>query len=270
MSSAAAATTATSSTNKLAVAQFPCLDDNYGYLLHDPSTGETCAIDTPCAKAYKKELKQRGWKLTHIFNTHHHYDHQGGNLELKTEGVKIIGPKNEKVEIQGIDTAVCGGDVFEFGNFKGSVLDAGGHTHGHIALYFPDQSAVFVGDCLFPLGCGRMFEGNPTQFWSSLERLRNLPDDTYVYSAHEYTESNGRFALSVEPNNQDLVNRMAIVKSKRSRGEPTVPSLIGEEKRANPFLRCDSSSEIQKNVGITASDSPADAFGKVRKAKDNF
>lgn len=258
------------SSSSFTVAQFPCLSDNYGYLLHDPSTGSTCAIDTPCAKTYKKELDKRGWTLTHIFNTHHHSDHQGGNLELKTDGVTIIGPSNEKREIAGIDKAVSGGDVVEFGSFQANVLDAGGHTHGHIAFYFPNQSTVFTGDCLFSLGCGRMFEGNPKQFWSSLERLRGLPDDTLVYCAHEYTESNGKFALSVEPNNQDLVDRMAIVKSKRARNEPTVPSLLGEEKKANPFLRVDMSDEIRENVGVTDSDSAADAFGKVRRAKDNF
>eukprot|EP00980_Cylindrotheca_fusiformis_P008739 scaffold1869_cov122-Cylindrotheca_fusiformis.AAC.1 len=163
------------------VAQFPCRSDNYGFLLHDPETGDTCAIDTPCAKNYKRVLDERGWKLTHIFNTHHHLDHQGGNLELKTEGVTIIGPKSETREIAGMDKAVGGGDDVQFGNFKAKVLDAGGHTHGHIAFYFPEQSTLFSGDCLFSLGCGKMFEGNPSQFWSSLERMRNLPDETIVY-----------------------------------------------------------------------------------------
>lgn len=286
-------------TPSFTVAQFPCRSDNYGFLLHDPVTGDTCAIDTPCAKSYRRVLNDRGWKLTHIFNTHHHHDHQGGNLELKSDGVTITGPKAERTEIAGMDKAVVGGDDVQFGNFKARVLDAGGHTHGHIAFYFPDQSMLFSGDCLFSLGCGRMFEGTHAQFWASLERFRNLPDDTVVYwyvichrclkvpqqrsdfgltlqllcspfSAHEYTESNGKFALSIEPNNQDLVDRMAIVKSKRARGEATVPFVLGEDKKANPFLRADLSSEIQKNVGIGANDSPSVAFGKVRKAKDKF
>jgi hydroxyacylglutathione hydrolase len=163
------------------IAQFLCRSDKYGFLLHDPVTGDTCAIDTPCAKSYKKVLDERGWKLTHIFNTHHHDDHQGGNLELKTEGVTIVGPKSERKEIAGMDKAVGDGDEVQFGSFKAQVLDAGGHTHGHIAFHFQDQSTLFSGDCLFSLGCGRMFEGTPAQFWSSLERMRNLPDDTLVY-----------------------------------------------------------------------------------------
>lgn len=170
-----------SAVSTFTVAQFSCLGDNYGYLIHDPETGQTAAIDTPCDKTYKEELEKRGWKLTHILNTHHHDDHTGGNKALKEEGVKIIGPVDEKSKIPGIDEPVGGGDSFEFGNLKVNVMDAGGHTKGHIAYYFPDQSSVFVGDCLFSLGCGKMFEGTPTQFWASLERLRALPDDTVVY-----------------------------------------------------------------------------------------
>jgi hydroxyacylglutathione hydrolase len=163
------------------VAQFLCRSDNYGYLLHDPSTGATAAIDTPSARTYKEELESRGWTLTHILNTHHHGDHTDGNIELKQDGVTIIGPINEKQKIPGIDTPVGDGDTVQFGKFKAIVMDAGGHTKGHVAYYFPEQSSVFVGDSLFSLGCGRMFEGTPTQFWASLERLRALPDDTIVY-----------------------------------------------------------------------------------------
>jgi hydroxyacylglutathione hydrolase len=165
----------------MTVAQFVCLSNNYGYLLHDPATGHTAAVDTPCGKTYKEELERRGWKLTHILNTHHHYDHTDGNLELKDEGVTVIGPIDEKAKIPGIDIAVGGGDTVEFGNYNVQVINVGGHTKGHIAFYFPDQSKAFVGDSLFSLGCGKMFEGNPIQFWSSLERLRALPDDTLIY-----------------------------------------------------------------------------------------
>jgi hydroxyacylglutathione hydrolase len=149
-------------------------------------------------------------------------------------------------------------------------MDVGGHTLGHIAYYFPEDKTVFVGDSLFALGCGKMFEGTPSQFWTSLKGLRDLPDDTTVYCAHEYTESNAKFALSVEPGNEALQQRAAEIKSKRSRGEPTVPSLLGEEKKTNPFLRADLSEEIRKNVGVKDVDSDADAFGKVRRAKDTF
>lgn len=195
----------------------------------------------------------------------------GGNEQLKSlGGVKIVGPKNEQSKIPGIDVAVGEGDVVEFGGSSGRVMDVGGHTLGHIAYYFPEEKKVFVGDSLFALGCGKMFEGTPSQFWSSLQRLRNLPDDTTVYCAHEYTESNAKFALSVEPGNQGLQQRAADVKAKRSRGEPTVPSLMGDEKKTNPFLRVDLSDEIRKNVGVKDGDSDSDAFGKVRRAKDTF
>lgn len=195
----------------------------------------------------------------------------GGNEQLKSlGGVKIVGPKNEQSKIPGIDVAVGEGDVVEFGGSSGRVMDVGGHTLGHIAYYFPEEKKVFVGDSLFALGCGKMFEGTPSQFWSSLQRLRNLPDDTTVYCAHEYTESNAKFALSVEPGNQGLQQRVADVKAKRSRGEPTVPSLMGDEKKTNPFLRVDLSDEIRKNVGVKDGDSDSDAFGKVRRAKDTF
>ena len=150
-------------------------------MLHDDESGQTAAVDTPCAKTYRKELDSRGWKLTHIFNTHHHWDHTGGNLELKGDGVKVIGPKNEKEKIPGLDQPVAEGDEFEFAGSKVIVMDAGGHTKGHVAFYFPDHSKVFVGDCLFSLGCGKMFEGTPEQFWSALQKLRALPDDTLVY-----------------------------------------------------------------------------------------
>lgn len=165
----------------LSLAQFLCLDDNYGYLLHDEATGQTAAVDTPCGKTYQSELDRRGWKLTHILNTHHHWDHTGGNIELKKDGVVVIGPVNEKAKIPGIDMPVGEGDSFKFGDSEVKVLDAGGHTKGHISFYFPDRSKIFVGDCLFSLGCGKMFEGTPTQFWSSLSKLRDLPDDTLVY-----------------------------------------------------------------------------------------
>mmetsp|Transcript_10960 Transcript_10960/g.16936 ORF Transcript_10960/g.16936 Transcript_10960/m.16936 type:complete len:344 (-) Transcript_10960:73-1104(-) len=270
ITSRAMSSTDTSCPASFTVAQFLCLSDNYGYLIHDDATGHTAAVDTPDAYAYKKELDKRGWKLTHIFNTHHHSDHVGGNLELKTDGVQIYGPAKEQNRIPGIDVAVNEGDTFEFGGTKGTIMDVGGHTLGHIAFHFPDDSAVFVGDALFSLGCGRMFEGTPPQFWNSLKKMRTLPDETTIYCAHEYTESNAKFAASVEPGNAQLMARVAEIKDKRSRGEPTVPSKMGEEKATNPFLRIDISNELRKNVGVVENDSEADAFAKVRRAKDTF
>ena len=177
---------------------------------------------------------------------------------------------NEQSKIPGIDVAVGAGDTVQFGESTGTVMDVGGHTLGHIAYFFSQEKMVFVGDSLFALGCGKMFEGTPSQFWTSLKGLRELPDDTTVYCAHEYTESNAKFAFSVEPGNAELQQRVAEVKAKRARGEPTVPSLLGEEKKTNPFLRVDISDEIRKNVGVNDGDSDADAFGKVRRAKDTF
>lgn len=210
-------------------------------------------------------------RATHLYMfAYSHYDHVGGNSDLKKDGVVVYGPANEQDKIPGIDVAVGAGDTVKFGESTGTVMDVGGHTLGHIAYYFPEEKTVFVGDSLFALGCGKMFEGTPSQFWTSLTGLRELPDDTTVYCAHEYTESNAKFALSVEPGNTHLQERAAQIKAKRSRGEPTVPSLMGEEKKTNPFLRCDVSEEIRKNVGVKDGDSDADAFGRVRHAKDTF
>jgi hydroxyacylglutathione hydrolase len=254
------------------VAQFPCLGDNYGYLIHDPDTGDTAAVDTPDAKTYQNELDKRGWKLSHIFCTHHHSDHTGGNLELKKDGVKVqvYGAEWDARRIPGIDVALKPDENVKFGKTEAKIIDVGGHTNGHIAYHFESDGTVFVGDALFPLGCGRMFEGTPSQFWASLQRLRSLPDETIVYCAHEYTSSNAKFAMSVEPGNEDLVARNDEIAAKRQRGEPTVPSLIGEEKKTNPFFRGDVSAEIRKNVGATESDSYDVVFGKIRTAKDNF
>lgn len=253
----------------LEVAQFPCLSDNYGYLIHDPETGVTAAVDTPEAKPIEEELEKRGWKLSHILNTHHHYDHTGGNLELaKNRDVVVCGPETEKIPGRTID--LNGGDEINFGSQKVIIMDVGGHTLGHIAYYFPHSKKVFVGDALFTLGCGRMFEGTPDQFWASLTRLRDLPDETQVYCAHEYTEKNAKFALSVESGNPALQSKVTRIKELRAKGLPTVPTTIKEEKEANPFLRCDSSEEIRKNVGVQPGDSEAQAFAKVRKAKDGF
>ena len=226
-------------------------------------------MDTPCAASYKKELEKRGWTLTHILNTHHHHDHVGGNTELKTDGVQVYGPANDG-SIPGMDVSLNHGDKLSFAGADAEVIDVGGHTVGHIAFYFPKEKTAFVGDSLFALGCGRMFEGTPEQFWASLKRLRELPDDTTIYCAHEYTKSNAQYAMSVEPNNADLVKRTEEIIAKRARGEPTVPSLMGQEKATNPFLRGDVSEEIRRNVGATDDEDGASIFLKIRLGKDEF
>eukprot|EP00560_Eucampia_antarctica_P000515 CAMPEP_0197834578 /NCGR_PEP_ID=MMETSP1437-20131217/22926_1 /TAXON_ID=49252 ORGANISM="Eucampia antarctica, Strain CCMP1452" /NCGR_SAMPLE_ID=MMETSP1437 /ASSEMBLY_ACC=CAM_ASM_001096 /LENGTH=272 /DNA_ID=CAMNT_0043439381 /DNA_START=270 /DNA_END=1088 /DNA_ORIENTATION=- len=261
---------ASSPSSMVEVVQVPCLEDNYGYLIHDKATGATAVVDTPEAGPYKRELAQRGWKLSHILNTHHHWDHTGANLELKESDVSIYGPLTERDKIPGIDYAVGSGESFAFGDQQVQVLDVGGHTKGHIAFYFPGQDLVFPGDSLFALGCGKMFEGTPIQYWKTLQTLRSLPDQTIIYCAHEYTMGNAKFAISVEPSNEKLVARVKDVYDKRSKGLPTVPSTMGEEKETNPFLRFDTSEEIRKNVGADDTDENHTVFAKVRNAKDRF
>jgi hydroxyacylglutathione hydrolase len=254
---------------KLEIHQFPCLNDNYGYLVHEPVSGATAAIDTPEVKPILAALKEKGWMLTHILNTHHHFDHAGGNAELKEKtGCVVIGPKGEKDLIPGIDRAVGEGDIVELGAARARVIDVPGHTRGHIAYSFDEEHIAFVGDTLFALGCGRLFEGTAQQMWASLGKLMELPDDTVVYCAHEYTQSNARFALSVEPDNPALTARAKEIDEKRSRGEWTVPTTIGLEKRTNPFLRA-ASPDLRRVLGLQAAPD-VDVFAETRKRKDNF
>jgi len=249
----------------LTVRQFPCLSDNYGFLIRDDATGKTGCIDTPDAAAILAELKRAGWGLDLILNTHWHADHAGGNAEIQAAtGCQIVGPA-EVTRIAPLDRTVVGGDVVELGETRFGVIETGGHTLGHIA-YFDDADRIaFVGDTLFALGCGRMFEGQPQQMWASLSRLAALPDETRVYCAHEYTASNARFALSVD---QDpaLKARAEQVFAARERGEPTVPTTIALEKATNPFLRAPL---LAAAVG-KASAPDYEAFAAVRAAKDNF
>ena len=254
---------------RLQTHQFPCLSDNYGYLVHEPSSGATAAIDTPEVKPILAALEEKGWKLTHILNTHHHFDHAGGNAELKEKtGCTVIGPKGEKDLIPGIDHAVGEGDIVELGAARARIIEVPGHTRGHIAYSFDEDHVAFVGDTLFALGCGRLFEGTAQQMWTSLGKLMALPDDTVVYCAHEYTQSNARFALSVEPQNAALVARAKDIDAKRARGEWTVPTTIGLEKATNPFLRA-ASADLRQTIGLLAA-ADVDVFAETRKRKDNF
>jgi len=215
----------------LEVHQFPCLSDNYGYLIHDPVAGVTATIDTPEVGPINAALEQKGWKLTHILNTHHHFDHAGGNEELKAQwGCTIVGSRPDATRIPGIDVQVGDGDTYQFGEHEVQVFDVSGHTIGHIAFYFPAAATLFSGDALFALGCGRLFEGSPDQMWTSLTKLAGLPDETVVYCAHEYTQANAAFALSVEPQNEALQARSKEIDALRAAGKPTVPSTIGIEK----------------------------------------
>ncbi len=248
---------------------FPCLQDNYGFLLHCRATGVTATVDTPEVAPIEAALEEQGWTLTHVLNTHHHFDHAGGNEELKARhGCTIVGPKADEARIPGIDICVGQDDVYELGKIKLQVFDVPGHTSGHIAFYAPDAKAAFVGDTIFALGCGRLFEGTPEQMWTSIQKLMALPDDTQIYCAHEYTQSNARFALSVDPDNAELTKRAQQIDDARSRGEATVPTILGLEKATNPFLRPMAAS-LRATLGMASADDVA-VFAETRTRKDNF
>lgn len=252
----------------LEVHQFPCLSDNYGFLLHDPESQETACIDTPDPDAYLREAARKGWQITQIWNTHWHPDHAGGNLAIKAvTGCRVTAPAGDAGKIEGVDRTVGQGDVVTLGDRKANVIDVGGHTSGHVAYHLPGSCLAFVGDSLFALGCGRMFEGHPEQFWTSLRRLKTLPGETMIYCAHEYTASNARFALHADPDNGDLQAYVEEILKRRDKGLPTVPAKLEREVRTNPFLRADDPA-LQARWGH-----PGDAvatFAALRAAKDGF
>jgi hydroxyacylglutathione hydrolase len=251
----------------LEVHQFPCLDDNYGFLLHDPESNETACIDTPDADAYLREAAHKGWQITHIWNTHWHRDHAGGNEAIKAvTGCKIIAPQAEAAKIAGIDRTVKHGDFVCLGDWEAEVIDVGGHTMGHIAYFLPAAQIAFVGDALFALGCGRMFEGDAPQFWNSLKRLKALPAPTMLYCAHEYTASNARFALHADPDNAELKVYAEDVARCREKGVPTVPFKLERELVANPFLRADDPALQARWGGSDA----VSTFAALREAKNTF
>ncbi|TVS00093.1 MAG: hydroxyacylglutathione hydrolase [Rhodospirillales bacterium] len=254
---------------ELEIRQIPVLRDNYVYLARDPETGACAAVDPAVAPPVLVMLDRLGWQLSHILCTHHHYDHVGGNLELKrATGCTIVGHRADAHRIPGIDVMVSEGDEIALGSQVARVLDVSGHTRGHIAYWFPGSHAAFVGDTLFALGCGRLFEGTPAEMWRSLCKLRELPADTRIYCGHEYTESNAAFALAVDPDNAELVARAERVRALRRAGQPTVPSLLGEERATNPFLRADDAA-LQRSIGHPGTD-PVAAFADLRQRKDSF
>ncbi|HMO42699.1 MAG TPA: hydroxyacylglutathione hydrolase, partial [Phenylobacterium sp.] len=231
----------------LTVRQFPCLSDNYGFLIRDEASGLAACVDTPDAEAILDQLAQTGWTLSLILNTHWHPDHAGGNEALKTAtGAQIVGPAEVR-RIAPLDREVVHGDSVQLGETRFDVIDVGGHTLGHVAFHAPDEAVAFVGDALFTLGCGRMFEGDAPQMWAGLQRLAALPDETLVYCAHEYTAANARFALSVD-DDPALTARTAEIFGARERGEATVPTRMGLEKGTNPFLRAP---RLAARLGLT-------------------
>ena len=237
------------------IVRIPVLSDNYVWLAHEPGSGETLVVDPAVAEPVLEEAARRGWRISQIWNTHWHGDHTGGNAAIKAAtGCTITGPAAEAARIPTLDVGVGEGDTVSFGPIEGIVMEVPAHTAGHIAYYLPDADVVFVGDTLFAMGCGRLFEGNAGQMHANLQRLAKLPPETQVFCAHEYTLSNGRFAVTVEPDNSELAARLARVEAARAAGSATVPTTIALELATNPFMRAGSAEELAKR----------------RLAKDNF
>lgn len=248
---------------------FMCLKDNYGVLIHDPSTGATASIDAPEVAPIEAALKATGWKLSDILVTHHHVDHIGGIRELKDKyKCRVVAPAAEAKGIPAVDETVREGDTVKVGNLSTEVIETPGHTAGHITYWFRADKLAFPGDTLFSIGCGRVLEGTPEMMWQSLLKLRALPDDTQVYCGHEYTAANIKFAQTIEPNNKALAARAAQAKQQLDANQFTIPTLMGEEKRANPFLRADIP-EVAAGIGMVGQPA-AQVFAEIRARKNKF
>ena len=253
----------------LDIIQIPVLNDNYIYMLHDSVSLETAVIDPALELPVLAVLAEKGWQLSFILNTHHHWDHVGANLALKQQtGCQIIAAASDRERIPGIDVAVGQGDVFALGQHQAQVIATPGHTSGHVVYYFAEDQALFCGDTLFVMGCGRLFEGTPGQMYASLQTLKALPLSTRVYCTHEYTLANAEFALSVEPDNSDLQQKLQVVTELRAAKKATVPTTIAEEIATNPFFRVDCIS-IQKELGLVGA-APEIVFAALRRRKDDY
>jgi len=253
----------------LDIVPVPMLADNYAYLIHEPMSGRTAILDPSESGPVLRAAAEQGWRITDILNTHHHGDHCGGNLGIKqATGAIIAGPAYDRARIPGIDIAVDEASGYSLGAAQAQVLFIPGHTKGHIAFYFPRSAALFCGDTLFSMGCGRIFEGTPVQMWNSLQKLNVLPDKTWIYCGHEYTEANCRFARMIDPENRDLALYAQAAVKARERGLPTVPSTLAVERAANPFLRA-GESDLKAALGMTGQ-SDAAVFAEIRRRKDLF
>lgn len=253
----------------LIIKTFECRSDNYGFLIHDEATGECACIDAPDAAPIVAELEKEGWHLTHLLITHHHGDHTAGIEDLKRKyGCTVYGPTHEVGKIDGLDELVDHNHTLDLGETRFEIIETPGHTLGHISYFDPASKSLFCGDALFSLGCGRMFEGTPEPMWEGLKRLRALPDETMVYCGHEYTLANARFALSIDPDNEALKARTEEARAQRDAGQPTIPFNLGDDKKANPFLRADDP-DLMAKMGTTGAE-PFEVFAAIRKAKDKF
>lgn len=253
----------------LEIEQFICRSDNYGVLFHDPASGATAAIDAPDAAPIEAALAARGWRLTDIFVTHHHGDHTAGIEALKAKHrAKVTGPKREAEKIPGLDATVAGGDTVKLGSVEFKVLDLPGHTLGHIGYHAPSEGVAAVGDTLFAMGCGRILEGTPQMLWSSLETLARLPHSTQFYCGHEYTVANARFAVTIEPDNANLVARFKEVEAVRAKGGMTLPTTLEAELKTNPFLRAKEPS-VKARLNLTGAQD-WQVFAEIRARKDKF
>lgn len=253
----------------LDIVTLPCLSDNYSFLVHDSVSGETAVVDVPEAGVISKALQDRGWTLSHVLLTHHHWDHIDGLGDLlASHPARVVGAKADAHRLPALDLAVSEGDNFSIGGETVEVLDVSGHTVGHIAFYLPQTGAVFTADSLMALGCGRLFEGDPDMMWTSLSKLAALPSSTIVCSGHEYTEANARFAETVDPGNPALQARIRDIAAARAKNQPTVPSSLALELATNPFLRA-ADPAIQQHLDMQGED-PARVFAEIRQRKDNF
>lgn len=251
----------------LEIVTVPCLKDNYAYLVHNGKTGQTALIDAPEAGPIRQALDTRGWKLSDILITHHHWDHIDGVAALR-DGARVIGAAADAHRLPPLDLGVVAGQRFTTCDSDVEVMDVSGHTVGHVAYYVPSNEAVFTADSLMALGCGRLSEGTPAQMWDSLQRLAALPPDTLVCSGHEYTAANARFAVTIEPGNPALQARIHAITSARKAGLPTVPSILELELQTNPFLRA-GLPEVKAAIGMPDATDVA-VFAEIRARKDRF
>ncbi|MCF6199525.1 MAG: hydroxyacylglutathione hydrolase [Hyphomicrobiaceae bacterium] len=255
--------------SRMEVAQFRCRSDNFGLLLHDPASGLTAAIDTPDGEVIWRELQSRNWQLSHIFNTHHHYDHVPGNEMLKERtGCTIVGAKIDAHRIPGIDLQLTDGEQYLFGNQAITMIETPGHTMGSVCYFVQEDRFLFTGDTLFSMGCGRLMEGSAQTMWHSLQKIMALPEDTKIYCGHEYTLTNAEFALEIEPGNKALQARANKVRELRRARQDTLPVSLSSEKATNPFLRPDSA-EIQKYFNLQGA-SKTEIFAAIRTHKNQF